>query len=69
MRQEKLPVNLYRGCIMTFFVILIALVSLLFASALGLFGLLLPPAAIGLCYLLVDTVIVELLWLDHDRNR
>jgi hypothetical protein len=60
--------DFYRGCICTFFFALIAVVSLLFASVLGLFGLLLPPLAVGFCYLLVDTVIVELFWWDRDRN-
>ena len=61
--------NLYRGCFMTFFLVIIASVSLLLASTLGLFGLLLPPAVIGFSYLLVDTLIVELLWLDRDRDQ
>ena len=60
--------DIYRGCIFTFFFAFIAALSLLFASVLGLFGLLLPPLLVGFCYLLVDTVIIELLWWDRDRN-
>lgn len=60
--------NVYRGCMCAFFFVLIGAVSLLFASVLGLFGLLLPPLSVGFCYLLVDTVIVELMWWDRDRN-
>lgn len=61
--------NIYRGCMMAFFVMFIAVVSLFFASVLGLFGLLLPPLAVGFCYLLVDTIIVELIWWDRDRHQ
>lgn len=60
--------DFYRGCICTLLIGFIAALSLVFASVLGLVGLLLPPVAVGLCYLVVDTVIVELLWWDRDRN-
>lgn len=60
--------NLYRGCIVGILLMCIALVALLFAAVLGLFGLLLPPLVVAFCYLLVDTVIVELLWWLRGRG-
>jgi hypothetical protein len=61
-------VDLYRGCICSILLGFIVVVALLFASVLGLVGLLIPPVAVGFCYLVIDTVIVELLWWDRDRN-
>ena len=58
----------YRGCMMGCFLVFIALASLLFASIFGIAGLLLPPALIGFGYLLVDTILVELIWWLRDRN-
>jgi len=62
-------VKTYRGCMMGCFLVFIALASLLFASIFGLVGLLLPPALIGFGYLLVDTILVELMWWDRNRNQ
>lgn len=61
--------NMYRGCMMTIFISFIALVSLLFGAVLGLVGLLLPLLLVGFAYLLVNSIIVELMWWDRDRNR
>jgi len=61
--------DVYQGCLIGFFVILIGAVSVLLALSLGLFGLLLPSVLVGFCYLLVDTILVELMWWDRDRNQ
>lgn len=60
--------NVYRGCMIGFLVVIIGLVSLLLSVTFGLFGLLLPPLVVGFAYLLVDTLIVELIWWDRDQN-
>jgi hypothetical protein len=66
--MEDKPVDLYRGCICALLIGFIAALSLILASVLGLFGLLFPSLAVGFCYLVVDTVIVELMWWDRDHN-
>ena len=59
----------YRGCMFTFFALVIGLFSILFGLSFGLLGLLLPPALIGFGYLLVDTLIVELYYINQDHDR
>ncbi len=60
--------NVYRGCIIGFFFVFIGIVSIVLSRAMGLFGLLLPPALVAFAYLLVDSILVELIWWDRDHN-
>jgi hypothetical protein len=66
--METPTMNLYRGCVVSFFLVIIGIASILFATVIGILGLFLLPALVGFCYLLVDTILVELLWWDRDRN-
>ena len=61
--------NIYRGCMMAFFGLVIGAASILLSLSLGLFGLLLLPALVGFVYLLINTIIVELVWWDRNRHR
>jgi hypothetical protein len=51
------------------FMLIIGMISILFGLSLGLFGILLFPVLVGFCYLLVDTLLVELFWWLRDRNQ
>lgn len=55
--------NVYRGCMMALFGIIIGAFSLLFSGTFGLLGLLLPPALVTVTYAIVAAVIEELAWL------
>ncbi len=61
--------NLYRGCLFLFFGLVIGTFSVLMSSSFGLLGLLAPPALVGFAYILVDTIIVELYYINRDRDR
>jgi len=60
--------RVYRGCMLSFFIVIIAAFSIFFSRAFGFLGLLIPPALVGFGYLLVDTFIVELFYWTQDRN-
>jgi lipopolysaccharide export LptBFGC system permease protein LptF len=61
--------RLYRGCIFSFFGLLIALFSFLLSRTYGLVGLVLPSLVFGFTYLWVDSFLAELIRWDEDRNR
>ena len=61
--------NLYRGCLFSFFGIIIGYFSILLGRAFGLIGLLMPSAMLGFAYLLVETIIVELYYFLTNQNR
>ncbi|MBZ0280813.1 MAG: hypothetical protein K8L97_08730 [Anaerolineae bacterium] len=60
--------RVYRGCMLSLFIAVIAIFSIFFSRAFGILGLLVPPALVGFGYLLVDTIIVELFYWTKDRN-
>jgi hypothetical protein len=53
----------------SFFGLVIGIFSILLSRTFGLLGLLMPSAMVGFGYLLVDTIIVELYYINQDRNR
>ena len=61
--------KVYRGCMFSFFGLIIGGFSLLLGGAFGIAGLLMPWALIGFGYLLVDTIIVELYYITRNQNR
>jgi predicted PurR-regulated permease PerM len=61
--------RLYRGCILSFFGLVVGLFSYAFGQAFGLVGLLLPPALFGFVYIWIDSFLAELIRWDEDRNR
>jgi hypothetical protein len=54
---------------MSFFGLVIGGFSILLSQAFGLLGLLMPWALIGFGYLLVETIIVELYYINRDHDR
>lgn len=60
--------NLYRGCIFSFFGLVIGAFSILFSRSFGILGLLAPPALLVFTYLLVETIIVELYYILQNRD-
>ncbi len=58
--------NVYRGCMMILFGLIIGTFSLLFSQTFGLLGLLLPPALMTFAYALVAAVIEEIAYLLGD---
>lgn len=58
--------NVYRGCMMLLFGLIIGTFSLLFSQTFGLLGLLLPPALMTFAYALVAAVIEEIAYLLGD---
>lgn len=61
--------NLYRGCLFSFFGIIVGTFSILLSRTFGLIGLLMPSALIGFGYIVVETIIVELYYISRDRDR
>lgn len=55
--------NLYRGCLMGIFGLVIGVFSLLFSQTFGILGLLLPPALVTFAYALVAAVVEEIAYL------
>jgi hypothetical protein len=53
----------------SFFGLVIGIFSVLFSRTFGLLGLLMPSALVGFGYLLVDTIIVELYYINQNHNR
>jgi hypothetical protein len=51
------------------FMLIIGMISIVLGLGLGLFGILLLPVLVGFCYLLVDSILVELLWWLRERNQ
>ncbi len=61
--------KVYRGCMFTIYAVFIGAFSILFSRAFGLIGLILPPLLIAFAYLLVDTVLLELLCWFYERDE
>lgn len=55
--------NLYRGCMMSIFAIIIGIFSLLFSQSFGILGLLLPPALVTFTYAFAAAIIEEIAYL------
>ncbi|MBL8152555.1 MAG: hypothetical protein JNM70_00105 [Anaerolineae bacterium] len=61
--------KVYRGCMFTIYAVIIGAFSILFSRAFGLIGLILPPLLIAFAYLLVDTLLLELLCWFYERDE
>jgi hypothetical protein len=59
----------YRGCMLACFGLIIGVFSIALSLSLGLIGLLLPPLAVGFAYKFIDSLILEILYWEEDRNR
>lgn len=63
--------KMYRGCMYSIFVCFIATLSIVLGVAIGPIGFVLPPFLVLTAYIFLESLIIELLYLEgwSDRDR